>query len=273
MEGNLVTIASLWAHGSIVYDTVRLEAVQILSLSKTTMVPKNAKGKNKDKGKAKGKGGSKDKGNSKAKGKDGGEQEALQCVYVGRDGQSVALVASGAAVSKLPGSIGGRFDITALKPRIGAQGVLYLSDATKITVSCVDVARSPYESIVPTTAFATHNYAKEWDIGVFVDLVLWVQSCPEKATYERAEPFLEVYGFDLDGHNISALRLWRFVQSDMVAQCTYIVRGVRVVQYSHYDPEQKQYVKSCDGRKSFECSWRTAVENVSEVSEIVSCFV
>ena len=276
-EGVLVSIPSLWSKTSPMFETVRLEAVQVLSLSKPGTVPVNAKGKSKDrskdKGKVKSKGGSKDKGKSQDKGKSGGVVEPIQVLYVGRDGHSVALVASGPLVSNLPATVGGWVNITALKPRAAVQGLLNLSEATQITPSCSDACVSPYASIIPTASFATHKYAKECDVGEFVDLVVWVQSRTEKATFQKAEPFLELHCIDMDGHSIGPLRMWRYVESDMEAQCTYIVRGLKVVLSMHYDAELCKYIVSGDGRKTFECSWRSAVENVSEQSAITSCFV
>ena len=103
-------------------------------------------------------------------------------------------------------------------------------------------------------------------------MVIWVEAREEKET-SKGESFLQIHGVDMDGHSIGPLRLWRFVTADMEALGTYIVRGLKVVSATYWCHIQYKYVPAVDGRKALECSWRSALENVSDEQAITSCFV
>ena len=165
-------------------------------------------------------------------------------------------------------------NITALKPRIGISGMLIVSDATVFTkrvatpfANCRPNARDdikPYETSFVSSSFATYAYAQQCEVNSFIDLVLRVQVCEEREAF-NGENFLQIHGVDMDGHHIGPLRLWRFGRHDMEARATYIIRGLKVVLESYWCNTQMKYVPTSSGNKSLEASWRTAVEDVSEV--------
>ena len=110
-------------------------------------------------------------------------------------------------------------------------------------------------------------------MGSFVDMVLFVKAREEKKT-TTGDLGLWVYGIDIDGHNIGPIRLWGFGHQDMEARVIYIIRGLKVV----IEPDKIEYIRSSGrthrrcGVKLLEASWRTAIENVSEVPEINAYF-
>ena len=131
----------------------------------------------------------------------------------------------------------------------------------------------PYGVSSISSCFATHQYAQHCEVGSFIDLVLFVKARQEKET-TTGDSFLEVFGIDIDGHNIGPIRLWRFGHQDVEARVIYIIRGLKVV----IEPGKTEYIRSRGrvyrrwGVKLLEASWRTAIENVSEVPEINAYF-
>ena len=129
----------------------------------------------------------------------------------------------------------------------------------------------PYDASSVGSCFASYQYAQECEVNTFIDLVLFVKACEQKET-TTGDSFLQVYGIDIDGHNIGPIRLWRFGQQDMEARVVYIVRGLKVVMESYWCNTQLKYIQSPNQTKSLEASWRTAIENVNEVPEIAAYF-
>ena len=113
---------------------------------------------------------------------------------------------------------------------------------------------------------------EECNVGEFVSLVVFVTSVEICHTQTTEEEFLTVHGVDMDNLSIGTLRLWRFVKGDIVQSKHYIIRGLKVVKETSWNPEEYKYMPNQDGKQTVECSWRTAVEDVSQVREITECF-
>jgi len=165
-------------------------------------------------------------------------------------------------------------------------GLLSVSEATvfdsvsalPLSGSSVSASRfsgcaSPYDASSIGSCFATHQYVQRCEVGSFIDLVLFVKACEEKEM-TAGDSFLEVYGIDIDGHDMGPIRLRRFGHQDVEARVVYIIRGLKVVMESGYTkPLWSNGIKYFRwGHKSVEASWRTAIENVSEVPEIFAHF-
>ena len=69
---------------------------------------------------------------------------------------------------------------------------------------------------------------------------------------------------------MKAIRLWRFEQEDMEKGSIYVIRGLRVVLETYWCNIESKYMPTSGGSKSVEASWRTAIEDVSEVPQIAS---
>ena len=131
----------------------------------------------------------------------------------------------------------------------------------------------PYQpSEGPLSDFATRSYVQEADLGVFIALVMRVQSVEMRTTSEKCEPYLVVHGTDMDGRNIGPLRLWRFEEADVKVRKVYIFRGLKVVLETVWSMEEWKYIPRQDKAQTVECTSRTAVENVSRVPSIAQYF-
>ena len=71
---------------------------------------------------------------------------------------------------------------------------------------------------------------------------------------------------------LEAQRLWRFEEGDVQQGLIYIARGLKVVADTYWNAEQWKYVPRDDGSKTVECCWRTALEDVTQVSGIAQYF-
>ncbi len=109
-------------------------------------------------------------------------------------------------------------------------------------------------------------------MGDYVALLLKMVSVETKETQTKAEPYLQVSGVDMDGALVNYLQLWRFEDGDIKAGCKYLIRGLRVSFEQYWDDQQGQYVSNAQGPKTFECSYRTAVEDVTQVGMIGNLF-
>ena len=93
-----------------------------------------------------------------------------------------------------------------------------------------------------------------------------------KETQTKQETYLQVSGIDMDGALVNYLRLWRFEDGDIKAGCTYLIRGLRVSFEQYWDEGQGEYLSNSQGPKGFDCTYRTAVEDVTDVETIGSVF-
>ena len=84
------------------------------------------------------------------------------------------------------------------------------------------------------------------------------------------ETHLQVHGVDLQGESVGPLRLWRFEEGDVRSRSRVVLRGLKVVAASVWDAEQWAYVSHKDNPPVVECSFRTAVEDVTSVQEFES---
>ena len=120
--------------------------------------------------------------------------------------------------------------------------------------------------------FATCGYVQESQLGQFVALVFLAISIEDKWTEGTGDPYALVYGRDMDGVTTGAMRFWRFEEGDVQQGSIYIARGLKVVADKYWNNEEYRYVPRTDGVKSVECCWRTALEEVTHVSDIAFWF-
>ena len=76
----------------------------------------------------------------------------------------------------------------------------------------------------------------------------------------------------MDGTYLGPLRMWRFEEEDITAGQTYILRGMRVAVESSWDYELMKYMPRADGKRTVECTSRTAAEDVTHVNAIQAYF-
>ena len=60
--------------------------------------------------------------------------------------------------------------------------------------------------------------------------------------------------------------------AEVLCGCIYILRGLKVVQAEKWSHEDDKYMPRLDGARSLDCTFRTAVEDVSEVKSITQLF-
>ena len=269
--GECVDIEDLFDSKKVLPGRVLLKDIRVLSLSKVGQVPQRGKGKGKDKGKDKGKGKGKDKGKDKP-------MEPCQTVYLGKDGYVLTTVAFGDDVSRIALTLEGSLvTAAALHPRFGEMGVLHWTGDTVLTQKLEPHHLSipmefPYDTTAITDGFATWQHVQTMRLNDYAALVLKVISVVEKATMAQGEPYLEIYGADMDGARVGALRLWRWEEGDICCGEVYILRGLRVQHEQVWCPETWKWVPRTDGSLTLECGIRTAAERVSHVAAISTFF-
>ena len=296
-QATLITIADLQAVNTIIPRLVNLQSVRVLSFSKVSSVPGNtAKGKNKgqaSKGKSKTKskngtvqGQGKIKHVSKGKSvdtkdaktsKDNNDRQDGKWMYVGQDGYVIGIGVFGEDVNELNERLQGcLIDVHALRPRAGQFGTIYWSEASKIVRHPEDTdAGYPkpfaYDVSTVTRDFATMTYIQETPKEEFVALVLRPRSVEERvaATGER---FLAIHGYDMDGMATGPIRLWRHETDDVIQGNIYIIRGLKVTEAWQWSDEELRYKTKTDGSKTVELTFRTAIEDVTEVADIAQFF-
>ena len=111
-------------------------------------------------------------------------------------------------------------------------------------------------------------YIQDFAVGVYVALVVQMGSVELKETQNNAQPYLLVSGVSIHGAPVNYLR----ESGDLMAGCIYIIRGLRVSYEQYWGEQQSKYVVNTQGPKTFECSYRTAVEDVTHVETISNCF-
>ncbi len=81
-----------------------------------------------------------------------------------------------------------------------------------------------------------------------------------------------IYGIDSEGAPTHAVRFWMFEEGDIVTGRVYIVRGLRVIRKRIWDFVKCKYVPKTDGPNTLDCTYRTALEDVTGVDVIARCF-
>ena len=130
----------------------------------------------------------------------------------------------------------------------------------------------PYDTSAVSQDFATWAYIQESQLGQYVALVFLAIGIEDKWTDGNSEPYALVYGRDMEGATTKPMRFWRFEEGDVQQGSIYIARGLKVVADKYWNNEEYRYVPRTDGVKSVECCWRTALEEVTHVSDIAFWF-
>ena len=255
-------------------DLVNLEKLRVLSSSKLTQVPKM-------KGKGSGKKGAGRKGGGR-----GGMEAAWEdfvALYLGQvhTKKIYHVLAYGDCVKKLHAYVELDYqpfvNVQNLERRPGKEE-LYCTSTTVIS-TCVeptgghDTALFVYDVEEVTKHLATKTFGTQMDLGHYVDLVLRVDSAIEleiQSGEKQGEPYLQLSGVDMDGMNVGTLRLWNHMGGDAEVGKYYILRGLKVAPERQWNGER--YVPDREGAKKLESDARTAIEDVSEQTEITYYF-
>ena len=128
-----------------------------------------------------------------------------------------------------------------------------------------------YKTLEISDGFATCAHVMQKTVGEMVDLVIR-PTVVEPAISKHVEAFLKVHGWDMDGTATWPLFLWRFDAEEVLVGSTCILRGMKVVMDTYKCQWTDAFVPYQDLRKKLDCSFRTAIENVSDVPEITKHF-
>ena len=98
-----------------------------------------------------------------------------------------------------------------------------------------------------------------------------------EATYvqngaKAGEEYLKVEGTDMNGEQTGVLRLWKFEDGDIESGSTIILRGMKVAYDRVWSTEKEQWEQNSQGPKIPSSNERTAVEDVSDVTEITAIY-
>ena len=129
-----------------------------------------------------------------------------------------------------------------------------------------------YNTSVETQDFASIGFMNEVQFNSFLALVVKIIFFEEKWTNDGREPFLVVSAVDMYGTALPELRLWHFDSNDIITGALYIIRGLEVVPSETYNYDTGRYEKRGDGSKALRCNFRTAMEDVSHITQILSFF-
>ena len=284
----VTTCAHLFSTETPIMDRVTIERAQVLAVGKVCSLPNKGKNKNNNKGKSKGatkgkqltaKGKGKNKVNANA---DDTERQDAVSIYLGQEGYIVCVLTFGADVIRLPTleTLTGCFvDLSNAKPRAGQKGVLYF-DEQSLLVECkqehssINTLMFEHHLSEVSQDMATQDFVQSMQVGEFVAMVLRINQLEEGATNNTNEPFLCIYGMDMDTITVGPIRLWRWTVADCGMQLgnTYVLRGLRVVKETSWSDDKWAYVPREDGAMTVECNFRTAVEDVSQVEAIMALF-
>jgi len=221
---------------------------------------------------------------SKSKGKsnkgDAGQMQACRTVYFGQDGDVVCIMAFGEAAARVPGEnrVGCLCDVIGAKPRVGQLGVLYADEMTRFVVKMEagdgdGFPTFPYSTTEICNTFATMGHAQEVALGSHIDVVVHAVLVEERCTNDgRQESYVSVQGVDMNNTPVGPVLLWGYGGAEVLCGCIYILRGLRVAQAKKWSHEEDRYMPRLDGARSLDCSFRTAVEDVSEVKSIANFF-
>ena len=279
------TCAQLFATDTPIMDRINIECAQVLAVGKVCSIQNKGKFKNATKGKSKGvtkgkqptaKGKGKSKGNANGAGTE--LQEAV-AIYIGQEGYIVCIMTFGPEVKCLPSleTLTGCFvNLYNVKARLGQKGVLYFDDQSRLS-ECKQDHGTPlfeYDLSEPYQNMATLEFVKSLQVGDFVGIVLRITYLEEGETSNTSEPFLCIYGIDMDGITVGPIRLWRWTAADcgMQVGSTCVLRGLRVVKETIWSDEKWGYVPREDGVMTLEHNFRLAVEDVSSVEHITAFF-
>ena len=128
-----------------------------------------------------------------------------------------------------------------------------------------------YDTTTVTRDLATIAHVQEQAKGTYIALVIRPQSVEELWT-QSDESYLCVHGYDMDGVATGPLRFWRHDQGDIIEGQIYIVRGLKVVDETYWSDDAYKYIPKEDGTKTVEISFRTSLEDVTEVKDIAQYF-
>ena len=272
-KGSPIDIKSFLDQASCTPTVVQLKDVYVLSMSKVNTVPIKGKGK----GKAKGKGKGKEKGKAVGKDKSGSAREECQAIYVTQEGHVACIMAFGAQVVQMPKHVPqGAVRVYGLRAKQGYVGILTWEADTKLV--CLGPFGSasgptcPYMNSAATDGLATCNSVHHKSLGEYVDFVIKVNSAQEYMSSINGEPYLRIHGFDMENNHVWPLFMWRFKEGDLVNNRIYILRGMKVVKETQWCVHSHAWMPFEDARQKIECSFRTAVEDVTDVQTIKEYF-
>jgi len=155
---------------------------------------------------------------------------------------------------------------------------LYADDSTRFVnkLEPADGGGFPTFQYITTQAcdtFGTMARAQEVILGMHIDLVLRIFIVEERCTQDlRQERYLSINGLDMDSETVGPVLLWGYAADEVQSERIYIIRGLKVVQARRWSEEAWKYVPRTDGARSLDCTYRTAVEDVSEVQAITQIF-
>ena len=124
-------------------------------------------------------------------------------------------------------------------------------------------------NIVESKNFCTVAFAQNMDVGEHAALVLRITSVEQQGTIEEGNSCVVVTGFALMNADVNALCLWGFSTEDIWKGSTRIIRGLLISLVRQVDEDEGEEETHL---KTFECTNRTAVENVSAVADITALF-
>ena len=250
-----ILLRALFEMEGTLLPSVCLERVRLLSMSKVDMVTVRGKGPSKGKGKVKSPGRGKDKS------KGSSAQQEFQALYFGDDGYVICVQVHGDDVRQAPSidRVNSLVNIDGLKPRAGVFGTLYWTSQTSISF-CLEArdvdgqSSFPYDVSQVTQDFATYAYVQEMKAGDSVALVVQVLRAEEKHTNNSGEPYLEVFGIDMNKSSVGPLRLWMHQEGDLVEGHTYILCGLKAAYETYWDDSSGKYIPNMNGRMLVECT-------------------
>ena len=222
----------------------------------------------------------KDKGKFTGKGKDGkgkskaGKQDS-KVVYVGQGTCVIGIAFFGDQLEHLRDiAISSLVDITGLKIRLGQINMFYCGEATVVSNHHSTAPHAFAYETAGLDHLATMSYLNECNVSSFVHLVIHATQVEARLSNEQTideQPFLLVHGYDMENVPTGALRFWRYEDGDIAEGKTYIVRGLKVVDYKWWC-DGAGYVPKGDGSKTVEICWRTAVEDVTHMQQLARHF-
>ena len=115
------------------------------------------------------------------------------------------------------------------------------------------------------------SHLQDFAVGDFVSLLLRVIKAEEKYT-GKDEKYLLIQGIDADNSPTGGICMWRFEEGDIKPFRIYFFRGMRVRIAQVWSDTAWAYIDREDKQKDVECTRRTAVEDVTEVSSIRSFY-
>ena len=248
---------------------VGLQGVTLLAIGKISDERINAKAKGQ--GKGQGEKGHTGKKGKKGKGVNDAGTQKTQPVYLGDDkGRVICTLATGDDVKRVPATFPryAYVDITALVAQPGSPGILYWTKRTEMSLrSRPGNSKSNYIFPYDVTSdyskdFASMNFVRECSVGTYVALPMRITDVVSKWTSTQNEPYLELFGFDIEKGKVGPLRLWNYEEGDINPGSAYFVRGLRVVNDRAYDQATGTWYRSPDMPKIVDCNPRVACEDV-----------